>query len=157
MILQNHLLQSLLLYRYRNLLLLISLFVFGSWSGFDYNPLIISPLPLSTQNKLNSSGLDMTTAPSTVNTMAVATLIQWPQVRRRKTPSVTQNILQASLEGLEGASQPRAVTTLEEQPRHTTTHMQASTVRQGPLTGRICQIYAVPTHSLENSILSKFN
>ena len=90
----------------------------------------------------------MTTAPSTVNTMAVATLIQWPQVQRRKTPSVTQNILQASLEGLEGASQPRAVTTLEEQPRHTTTHMQASTVRQGPLTGRICQIYAVPTHSL---------
>ena len=99
----------------------------------------------------------MTTAPSTVNTMAVATLIQWPQVQRRKTPSVTQNILQASLEGLEGASQPRAVTTLEEQPRHTTTHMQASTVRQGPLTGRIGQIYAVPTHSLENSILSKFN
>ena len=52
--------------------------------------------------------------------------------------TLTENLLQASLEGLEGASQPRAVTTLEEQPRHTTTHMQASTVRRGPLTGKIC-------------------
>ena len=59
--------------------------------------------------------------------------------------TLTENLLQASLEGLEGASQPRVVTILVELPRPTTTHMQASTVRQGPLTGRICQIYPVPT------------
>ena len=41
--------------------------------------------------------------------------------------------------GLEGASRPRVATTLEGLPRHTTTHMQASTVRLELLTGDICQ------------------
>ena len=44
---------------------------------------------------------------------------------------------QASLEGQEGVSLARVVTTLElGPPPRTTTHMQASTVRRGLLTGR---------------------
>ena len=64
---------------------------FPSGSGFDYNSsnALIPTLSLSTENELNSicifsSGPAMTTVPSTANTMAVATLIQWPQVEMRK-------------------------------------------------------------------------
>ena len=56
------------------------------------------------------------------------------------TKALTQNIFQASLPGLEGASRPRVATTLEGLLRHTTTHMQASTVRQEPLTGNFCWV-----------------
>ena len=118
-----------------------------------------NPFTLSAQNTLISkciflSGLATTTVRSTVNTMAVATHIQWPQVKNRKKTheekkqTLTQFFfVQASPVVQEADSQARAVIILEVPPPPTTTHMQASTVRQGLLTGTTCQIF----------ILSKFN